>query len=39
MEELKYYDYIRHNNIEMSSVDAVWQADDLLPKELKDILL
>jgi hypothetical protein len=37
--ELEYYDAIRENSIEMSSVDGVWQSDYLITNELKQSLI
>ena len=37
--ELEYYDKIRENSIEMSTVDGVWQSDSLISNELKKSLI
>lgn len=37
--ELEYYDKLNKDRIEMSTVDAVWQSDELLPTELRNNLL
>ena len=35
LDELEYYDKIRENSIEMSTVDGVWQSDSLINNEVK----
>jgi hypothetical protein len=39
MQELKYYESLKENNIEVSAVDGVWQSDELIPQELKQRLI
>jgi hypothetical protein len=38
LDELKYYKSLRDGNIEISPVDGVWQADGLIPQEIKNEL-
>jgi hypothetical protein len=37
--ELEYYDSIRENSMEMSTVDGVWQSDELIPDDIKQSLI
>ncbi|CAF3703325.1 unnamed protein product [Rotaria sp. Silwood1] len=37
--ELEYYDSIRDGSMEMSSVDGVWQSDELIPEDIKESLI
>jgi hypothetical protein len=37
--ELEYYDSIRDQSMEMSTVDGVWQSDELIPHHLKQSLI
>ena len=38
-DELKYYDSIRNGSIEMSTVDSIWQSDQLISNELRQSLV
>ncbi|CAF2832430.1 unnamed protein product [Rotaria sp. Silwood2] len=37
--ELEYYDSIRDGSMEMSSIDGVWQSDELIPIDMKESLI
>jgi hypothetical protein len=38
-DELEYYDSIRDGAIGPAAVDGTWQADDIIPKEIKEALI
>ncbi|CAF3644890.1 unnamed protein product [Rotaria sp. Silwood1] len=39
LDELEYYNSIRDGTMEMSSVDGVWQSDELIPNHIKKSLI
>eukprot|EP01097_Dermamoeba_algensis_P011482 TRINITY_DN8906_c0_g1_i1.p1 TRINITY_DN8906_c0_g1~~TRINITY_DN8906_c0_g1_i1.p1 ORF type:complete len:513 (+),score=136.73 TRINITY_DN8906_c0_g1_i1:65-1603(+) len=39
MEELEYYEGLKNGKMEVSAVDGIWQADELIPEELHKQLI